>query len=36
MILMDKYLLALYTNKKIDKETLLSYARDKESITMMM
>jgi hypothetical protein len=36
MILMDKYLLALYNKKIIDKETLLSYARDKDSINMMI
>ena len=36
MILMDKYLLALYSKKVISKETLMSYVRDKESITMMI
>jgi hypothetical protein len=32
MILMDKYLMALYSKKIISKETLISYARDKENI----
>lgn len=36
MILMDKYLLALYTKKIINKDTLLSFVRDKESIWMMI
>jgi twitching motility protein PilT len=36
MILMDQYLIALYSKKMISKETLLSYARDKESISMMI
>lgn len=36
MILMDKYLLALYNKNIIKKETLLSYVRDKESIKMML
>lgn len=36
MILMDKYLLALYNKQIIDKETLLSYVRDKESISMII
>jgi hypothetical protein len=30
MILMDKYLHALYDKKIITKETLMSYVRDKE------
>jgi len=36
MILMDKYLLALFSKKIISKETLMSYVRDKESISMMI
>ncbi len=36
MILMDKYLLALYMKKIINKDTLLSFVRDKESISMMI
>jgi len=36
MILMDKYLLALYNKQIINKEVLLSYVRDKESISMMI
>ena len=36
MILMDKYLLALYNKQIISKETLMSYVRDKESIEMMI
>lgn len=36
MILMDKYLFALYSKKIISKETLMSYARDTESISMMI
>ena len=36
MILMDKYLLALYNNKKINKETLLSYVRDKDNISLII
>jgi twitching motility protein PilT len=36
MILMDKYLMALYSKKMISKETLLSYVRDKDSISMMI
>jgi twitching motility protein PilT len=36
MVLMDKYLMALYNNKIISKETLISYARDKDSISMMI
>ncbi len=35
MILMDKYLIALYKKAIISKETLNSYSRDKESIEMM-
>lgn len=36
MILMDKYLLALYKKQMISKATLISYARDKEWIEMML
>jgi len=36
MILMDKYLLALYKKEIISKETLMSYIRDKESIEMLI
>jgi len=36
MILMDKYLLALFNKKIISKDTLMSYVRDKESISMML
>ncbi|MDD3144698.1 MAG: PilT/PilU family type 4a pilus ATPase [Candidatus Gracilibacteria bacterium] len=36
MILMDKYLLALFNKKIISKDTLMSYVRDKESIGMML
>ena len=36
MILMDKYLLALYQNNIIAKDTLLWLVRDKESIEMML
>jgi len=36
MILMDKYLLALYNKKIISKETLISFVRDKDSISMMI
>lgn len=36
MILMDKYLLALYTKKMITKDILLAYARDRENIEMMI
>lgn len=36
MVLMDKYLMALYQKKLISKETLLSYARDKWGIEMMI
>ena len=35
MILMDKYLIALYKKDIITKDTLISYARDKEAIEMM-
>jgi twitching motility protein PilT len=35
MILMDKYLIALFKKEVINKETLISYARDKEGIEMM-
>jgi len=33
---MDRYLLALHMKKIISKETLLSFVRDKESISMML
>lgn len=36
MILMDKYLIALYNKGIIDKSTLQSYARDKENIEMLI
>lgn len=36
MILMDKYLLALYNKNFITKETLFAYCRDKENIEMMI
>lgn len=36
MILMDKYLQILYNKKIISKETLLSFARDKDGIQMMI
>ena len=36
MILMDKYLLALYIKQIISKETLISYVRDKDWIEMMI
>ncbi len=36
MILMDKYLLALYKKQIISKETLMSYVRDKDGIEMML
>jgi Tfp pilus assembly pilus retraction ATPase PilT len=36
MILMDQYLLALYQKNIISKETLFSFARDTESISMMV
>ena len=36
MILMDKYLLALYNKKMISKETLMLFIRDKESIEMLL
>jgi len=36
MILMDKYLLALYKKRMIDKNTLISHVRDKEWIEMMI
>ena len=35
MILMDKYLITLYKKWLISKESLISYARDKENIEMM-
>jgi hypothetical protein len=35
MILMDKYLIALFRKKIINKDTLISYARDKDAIEMM-
>ncbi len=36
MILMDKYLMALYAKKIISKETLMSFVRDKEWTEMMI
>lgn len=36
MILMDKYLLALYKKDMISREMLISYSRDKENIEMML
>jgi Tfp pilus assembly pilus retraction ATPase PilT len=36
MILMDKYLLALFKKWIISKDTLLSYVRDKDGISMMI
>lgn len=36
MFLMDKYLTVLYKNWFITKETLLSYARDKESVSLII
>lgn len=36
MILMDKYLLALYTKWYISKDTMMSYVRDKEWMEMML
>ncbi|MDD2870992.1 MAG: PilT/PilU family type 4a pilus ATPase [Candidatus Gracilibacteria bacterium] len=36
MILMDKYLLALYTKGYISKDTMMSYVRDKEGMEMML
>ncbi|MDQ7022290.1 MAG: ATPase, T2SS/T4P/T4SS family [Candidatus Gracilibacteria bacterium] len=36
MILMDKYLIALYNKKIISKDTLMSYIRDKESTLMLI
>jgi twitching motility protein PilT len=36
MILMDKYLMALYHKKMISKITLMSYVRDKEGTEMMI
>lgn len=36
MMLMDKYLLALYNSNKITKETLMSYVRDKENISLII
>ncbi len=36
MILLDKYLIALYKKWLISKETLISYAKDKENIDMMI
>ena len=36
MILMDKYLVALYNKKIISKDTLFSYIRDKESAEMLI
>ena len=36
MILMDKYLIALYKKEIISKDTLMSYIRDKESVEMLL
>lgn len=36
MVLMDKYLLALYNKGIISKDTLMSYIRDKETIEMLL
>lgn len=36
MILMDKYLFALYQKNMISRETLVNYARDKDGIEMML
>ncbi|MCD5385101.1 type IV pilus twitching motility protein PilT [Candidatus Gracilibacteria bacterium] len=36
MILMDKYLMALYTKNIISKDSLISYVRNKEGIEMMI
>ena len=36
MILMDKYLLALYAKWLITKEVVLAYARDKDSVELMI
>ncbi|MCD5380359.1 PilT/PilU family type 4a pilus ATPase, partial [Candidatus Gracilibacteria bacterium] len=36
MILMDKYLLALFKKKMISKDTLMSYIRDKEGVEMLL
>jgi hypothetical protein len=36
MILMDKYLMLLYKKWFINKDTLFSYARDKEWIEMLI
>lgn len=36
MILMDKYLVALYKKQLISKETLMSFVRDKDNVEMMI
>jgi hypothetical protein len=36
MVLMDKYLIALYKKEIISKDTLISYIRDKESAKMLI
>ena len=36
MILMDKYLIALYNKKIISKESLMSYVRDKDGVEMLL
>ncbi len=36
MILMDKYLIALYKKNLISKDTLMSYTRDKENIELLL
>ncbi len=36
MILMDKYLVALYRKELINKDTLMSFARDKQNIEMLL
>lgn len=36
MVLMDKYLVALYNKQIIDKDILMSYARDKEWVEMLI
>ena len=36
MMLMDKYLIALYNKKIINKDTLMSFIRDKESASMLI
>jgi len=36
MILMDKYLMALYSKEIISKDTLMSFVRDKEGTELMI